>query len=283
MKICDLHTHTNHSDGTLTPTELIDLAIKTGLSAIALCDHNTIDGLKEFKNAARNKPIEAVSGAEITTEYNGIELHILALFIPEESFEKLTDYCEEINRQKRAANRRLVDNLINAGYKISYENMVSKTVKGQINRAHVASELVSCGYVETVPEAFNKFLKDGGKYYKSPKRLDTIETVAFLRKIGAVPVIAHPFHSTSPENLNDFWQKAKQAGLVGMETFYPMYDEKTTETAAKIADGYGFLHSGGSDFHGDNKPYISLGTGKGDLVVPYEFYEKLKKFSKTCK
>ncbi len=283
MKICDLHTHTNHSDGTLTPTELIDLAIKTGLSAIALCDHNTIDGLKEFKNAARNKPIEAVSGAEITTEYNGIELHILALFIPEESFEKLTDYCEEINRQKRAANRRLVDNLINAGYKISYENMVSKTVKGQINRAHVASELVRCGYAETITNAFESFLKDGGKYYKSPKRLDTIETVAFLRKIGAVPVIAHPFHSTSPENLNDFWQKAKQAGLVGMETFYPMYDEKTTEIAITIAENYGLLHSGGSDFHGDNKPYISLGTGKGDLAVPYEFYEKLKKFSKTCK
>ena len=279
MKICDLHTHSNHSDGTLTPTELLNLAVSEGVSAIALCDHNTIDGLIEFKNAAKDKPIEAVLGTEITTEYEGIELHILGLFIPEEYFLDVTKYCEELNIRKRIANKNLVDNLINAGYKLDYKKMLSQTAKGQINRAHVASELVKNGYAETVSDAFKAFLEDGGKFYKSPKRLDTLKTISFLKQIGAVPDIAHPFYSSTPEKLENFWQKAKETGLIGMETLYPLYDESTTQTAIKTAEKYGFLQSGGSDFHGGNKPHILLGKGKGDLCVPYQFYEKLK----TCK
>ena len=283
MKICDLHTHSNYSDGTLTPTELLNLAVSEGISAIALCDHNTIDGLIEFKNAAKGKAIDAVLGAEITTEYDGIELHILGLFIPEERFLDVTKYCEELNIRKRIANKKLVDNLTNAGYKLDYEKMLSQTAKGQINRAHIASELVKNGYAETVSDAFKTFLEDGGKFYKSPKRLDTLKTISFLKQIGAVPVIAHPFYSSTPEKLENFWQKAKEAGLIGMETLYPLYDESTTQTAIKTAEKYGFLQSGGSDFHGGNKPYISLGKGKGNLRVPYEFFEKLKQHSKTCK
>ncbi len=279
MKICDLHTHSNHSDGTLTPTELLNLAVKEGISAIALCDHNTIDGLIEFKNAAKGKAIDAVLGTEITTEYEGIELHILGLFIPEEHFLDVSKYCEKLNHLKRIANKEMVDNLIGAGYKIDYERMVSQTVKGQINRAHVASELVRNGYAETVSDAFKAFLEDGGKFYKSPKRLDALKTISFLKQIGAVPVVAHPFHSTSPEKLYAFWQKAKESGLVGMETLYPLYDESTTKIAIETAEKYGFLQSGGSDFHGENKPNILIGKGKGDLRVPYQFYEKLK----TCK
>ena len=283
MKICDLHTHSNYSDGTLTPTELIDLAVASGISAIALCDHNTIDGVKEFKAAAKDKPIIAVAGAEITTEYNGIELHILGISIPDESLNSVNDFCASLNERKREANKKLVAALNAAGYKVDYEKLVSLTAKGQINRAHVASELVKNGYCETVRDAFKTLLRDGGEFYKSPKREDSFETIAFLRKIGAVPVFAHPLFSTTPENLTDFWSKAKASGLVGMETLYPMYDEKTTALAKETAEKYGFLHSGGSDFHGENKPHIILGKGCGDLAVPYEFYEKLINFKNTLK
>lgn len=283
MKICDLHTHSNYSDGTLTPTELLNLAVSEGISAIALCDHNTIDGLIEFKNAAKGKAIDAVLGAEITTEYEGIELHILGLFIPEEHFLNVSKYCEKLNRLKRIANKEMVDNLINAGYKIDYERMVSQTARGQINRAHVASELVRNGYAQNISDAFERLLTDGGRFYKSPQRFDAIKTITFLKEIGAVPVIAHPFYSAQPESLESFWQKAKEAGLVGMEALYPMYDESTTKTAIETAEKYGFLQSGGSDFHGANKPHIAIGKGKGSLSVPYEFFEKLKKHSKTCK
>ncbi len=283
MKICDLHTHSNFSDGTLTPTELLNLAVNKGISAIALCDHNTVGGLLEFKNAAKGKPVDVVLGVEITTQYEGIELHILGLFIPEEHFVDVSNYCEELNRLKRIANKQMVDNLISAGYEIDYERMISQTARGQINRAHVASELVRTGYAQKISDAFERLLVDGGKFYKSPQRFDTIKTISFLRDIGAVPVIAHPFYSAQPESLNDFWSKAKAAGLVGMETLYPLYDESTTKTAIKTAEKYGFLQSGGSDFHGDNKPHIAIGKGKGSLSVPYEFFEKLKKHSKTCK
>ena len=283
MKICDLHTHSNYSDGTLTPTELLNLAVNLGISAIALCDHNTIDGVKEFKAAAKGKPIIAVAGAEISTEYNGIELHILGISIPDESLSLVDDFCASLNKRKREANIKMIAALNAAGYKVDYEKLVSYTAKGQINRAHVASELVKNWYCETVRDAFKTLLRDGGEFYKSPKREDSFETIAFLRKIGAVPVIAHPFFSTSPENLAEFWPKAKAAGLIGMETLYPMYDARTAALAKETAEKYGFLNSGGSDFHGENKPYITLGSGRGDLAVPYEFYEKLINSKNTCK
>ncbi len=283
MKICDLHTHSNYSDGTLTPTELLNLAIDSGISAVALCDHNTVDGVPQFLEAAKGKAIEAVAGCEITTEYNGIELHVLGLFIPKDKFKAVNDFCEALNLRKKQANKKLVEDLNKAGYEIDYEKLVTQNVKGQINRAHVARVLVEKGYCESIPQAFKTLLKDGGQFYKSPKREDTIETIRFLKDIGAVPVIAHPFYSTTSENLSDFWEEAVKSGLVGMESHYPMYDEKTAALAALTAEKYGILHSGGSDFHGTNKPHISIGSGKGNLRVPYEFFEKLKCAQKTCK
>ncbi len=283
MKICDLHTHSNYSDGTLTPTELLNLAVDSGISAIALCDHNTVGGVLEFLKAAEGKPIEAAAGCEITTEYNGIELHILGLFIPTDKFCEVEAFCEALNLRKRKANKKLIEDLNNAGYTVDFDKLVLQNVKGQINRAHIARELVENGYCQSVSEAFATLLKEGGPFYRSPKREDTFETIKFLRSIGAVPVIAHPFYSTTPENLNEFWKEAVRVGLVGMESHYPMYDEKTTVIAIETAERYGILHSGGSDFHGKNKPHISIGTGKGSLAVPYEFFKKLKAAQKTCK
>lgn len=278
MKICDLHTHSNFSDGTLTPTELLNKAVECGLSAVALCDHNTVGGLLEFKAAAQGKDIEAVLGSELTTEYDGVELHILGLFIDETAFTRLEAFCDEMNTRKGEANKKMVEALNRGGYDIDYNRLVSATPNGHINRAHVAAEMVRKGYVESVKLAFKTVLKAGGDFYTPPERLDSIKTIEFLRSIGAVPIIAHPFFSAPPKKLESFWLKARSAGLVGMETLYPMYDEKTTEIAIKTAEKYGFLQSGGSDFHGETKPHISLGTGTGNLCVPYEVFFKLKEF-----
>lgn len=278
MKICDLHTHSLFSDGTLTPTELLNRAVECGLSSIALCDHNTVDGLREFKAAAANMDIEAVAGCELTTEFDGIELHILGLFIDESAYPEIQAYCNEMNKRKSKANKEMVKALNRGGYEIDYEKLVAATPNGYINRAHVAAEMVKKGYIESVKLAFKTVLRSGGDFYTSPERLDSIKTIEFLRKISAVPVIAHPFFSTSADKLEDFWPKAKDVGLVGLEALYPMYDEKTTEIAIKTAQKYGFLQSGGSDFHGSTKPHISLGTGTGMLSVPYELFLKLKEF-----
>lgn len=282
MKTCDLHTHSNFSDGTLTPTELLNKACECGLSAIALCDHNVVDGLLEFKTAAIGKNIEAVLGCELTTEYNGIELHVLGLFIDEQAFPELEQFCDEMNKRKTLATKNMVEALNKGGYEIDYESLIASTPNGHINRAHVAALMVEKGYLLSVKSAFETVLRSGGEFYTSPKRLDTLEAIAFLRKIGALPVIAHPFFSTTAENLKGFWPKAKVAGLVGMETLYPMYDEETTKIAIKTAKEYGFLQSGGSDFHGENKPHIKLKEGTGNLKVPYEYFLQLKEFKNTC-
>ena len=275
--ICDLHTHSNYSDGTLTPAELIALAEKQKVSAIALCDHNTVDGLSDFRKAARNSNVTAINGIEISTEYNGTELHILGLFLPEDKFEEISDMMSRIKIFKEVSNKNLVENLRNDGYLIAYEEIKNKNNGAYINRAHIAAELIEKGYFTDRKEAFDTVLSPDGGYYTPPERFKALEIIGYLDSIGAVPVWAHPFLDMNAEEIDAFLPIAKAHGLVGMETRYSLYGEETQKTAEMLAEKHGIKQSGGSDFHGNNKPDISLGTGKGNLEVPFEFYENLKK------
>ncbi|MBQ8763210.1 MAG: PHP domain-containing protein [Clostridia bacterium] len=275
--ICDLHTHSNYSDGTLTPAELIALAEKQKVSAIALCDHNTVDGLSDFRKAARNSNVTAINGIEISTEYNGTELHILGLFLPEDKFEEISDMMSRIKIFKEVSNKNLVKNLRNDGYLIDYEEIKNKNNGAYINRAHIAAELIEKGYFTDRKEAFDTVLSPDGGYYTPPERFKALEIIGYLDSIGAVPVWAHPFLDMNAEEIDAFLPIAKAHGLVGMETRYSLYGEETQKTAEMLAEKHGIKQSGGSDFHGNNKPDISLGTGKGNLEVPFEFYENLKK------
>lgn len=275
--ICDLHTHSNCSDGTLTPAELIALAEEQNVSAVALCDHNTVDGLSDFRKAARNSNVTAINGIEISTEYNGTELHILGLFLPEDMFEEISNMMSRIKIFKEVSNKNLVENLRNDGYLIDYEEIKSKNNGAYINRAHIAAELIEKGYFSDRKDAFDTVLSPDGGYYVPPERFKALETIRYLASIGAVPVWAHPFLDMTAEEIDAFLPIAKAHGLVGMETRYSLYDEETQKTAEMLAEKHGIKQSGGSDFHGSNKPDISLGTGKGNLEVPFEFYENLKK------
>lgn len=275
--ICDLHTHSNCSDGTLTPAELIALAEEQNVSAVALCDHNTVDGLSDFRKAARNSNVTAINGIEISTEYNGTELHILGLFLPEDRFEEISNMMSRIKIFKEESNVKLVNNLRADGYLIDYEEIKSKNNGAYINRAHIAAELIEKGYFSDRKDAFDTVLSPDGGYYVPPERFKALETIRYLASIGAVPVWAHPFLDMTAEEIDVFLPIAKAHGLVGMETRYSLYDEETQKTAEMLAEKHGIKQSGGSDFHGSNKPDISLGTGKGNLKVPFEFYENLKK------
>lgn len=275
--ICDLHIHSNFSDGTLTPAELIALAEQQNVSAVALCDHNTVNGLPDFKKAAENSNVIAINGIEISTEYNGTELHILGLFLSEYRFEEISDMMSSIKVFKEESNKNLVENLRNGGYLIDYDEIKSKNGGAYINRAHIAAELIEKGYFNDRKEAFDTVLSPDGGYYVPPERFKALEIIGYLDSIGAVPVWAHPFLDMNAEEIDAFLPIAKAHGLVGMETRYSEYSEKTQKKAEKLAEKYGIKQSGGSDFHGSNKPDISLGTGKGNLEVPFEFYENLKK------
>ncbi len=277
---CDLHTHSIFSDGTATPEEIIILAKKLGLT-VALTDHNTTKGLARFLAEAERQNVAAVGGVELSTFYDGHELHLLGLFIDESRYEEIEDLLEEFHYRKEQSNINMVRLLNDAGYDINYEEIKSANPSGRINRAHVGAELVKKGYLSSVGEAFNTLLKEGSGFYFPPERLDTLFAARFLKNLGALPVLAHPFLALNEKELREFLPKAIENGLAGMETEYSEYDEETTALSRKIAEEFGILKSGGSDYHGKNKPHISLGTGKGNLHIPAEIYEALFKAHNT--
>ena len=273
--LCDLHTHTKCSDGTLTPNQLIDLAMDSELYAIALTDHNTASGLPEFFAAAEGKDIEAIGGAELSCDYFGREIHIVGLFLSLEDGERVEKLMRQMKENKILSNKDLISKLAADGYDISYEE-VEKTISGYMNRAHIASFLVSRGYFENRQEVFEKILQPYGKYYTPPKTISAFEGIEFLNSLGAVSVLAHPYLSIPDEKMDEFLTEAKAIGLDAMETIYTTYDDETTEKARAMAEKYGLLESGGSDFHGANKPDTKLGVGYGNIFFTKEMYLKLK-------
>lgn len=279
----DLHTHTHFSDGTYSPAELIDEAERMGLAAIALCDHNTVRGLEEFLAAAKDSPVEAIPAVEFSTDYltDGgkiKELHIVALFVRPEYYDDITAMVAPIAENKIKSNHTLIAALQAHGYDITYDEVCAKG-RGNINRAHVAGVLTEKGYTASIQEAFATLLSPERGLYVEPERLPVFDIIRYIRSIGAVPVLAHPFLKLDEAQLRAFLDKAKPCGLVGMETLYSTYDEQTTALSRAIAAEYGLCESGGSDFHGGRKPDITLGTGRGNLAIPYELLDKLKAFA----
>ena len=274
---CDLHTHSAYSDGTVMPAEIIEQAGKIGLSAVALTDHNTVAGLPSFFEAANGKNVEAIGGVELSTDFEDVELHIVGLFIEERHFEAIEGLVAELKLRKEESNLLLVQALNGAGYAIDYEEIKSRTPKKHINRAHFASALLEKGYVQSIPEAFDTLLSKTGGYYTQPKRLDVFETIAFLKKIGCVSVLAHPFQELDEEGVRRFLTLAKPYGLDGMETEYAKYDAETVKKAKAIAKEFNVKESGGSDFHGERRKGTYIGIGQGNLRVPMAFVEKLRK------
>lgn len=272
---CDLHTHSVFSDGTYSPEELIRGAESLGLSAIALTDHNTVAGLPDFLAAGQGSAVETVPGCEFSTDYDGVELHILGLFITPEHYKTVTGLLEEAQKEKERSNQKLVAALNKAGYALDYE-AICATCSGQINRAHVAAALVEKGYVNSAQEAFKTLLGKKHGYYDPPKRIGAYACIRFIKDIGAVAVLAHPFLNLDEAGLRAFLPAAVAAGLDGMEVAYSKYSPETTARAYAVADDFGLKYSGGSDFHGGNKPDIALGIGRGDLQIPSDWLERLK-------
>lgn len=272
---CDLHTHSVYSDGTCHPAEIVAEAGRIGLGAIALTDHNTVAGLTEFVREASVQGIPAVAGVELSTARDNIEYHLLGLFIEPECYSKVELLVKETHVLKEISNMETVERLNAAGYMISYADVRKKNPTGNVNRAHMAAELLEKGYVESVNHAFKTILSDGAGFYVPPMRLQLLDAIVFLREIKAVPVLAHPLLDADEATVRGFIPAASEAGLMGMETRHSAYDRIKFETARRIAEDFGLLQSGGSDFHGQTKPDISIGSGRGDLAVPMENYYKL--------
>lgn len=285
MKICDLHTHSNYSDGSLPPAELVRMAENKGLSALALTDHNTAAGLPEFMKAGESSKVITVAGCEFSTEYTLCaddgesrvqELHIVGLFFDESVWGSVEEYVSEHMKNKKISNQNMIKRLQDAGYDITYDEVSAITDAGEFNRAHIARILCRKGYIERPADAFDELLKEGCGFYIPPKRPDVFETIKFIKKNGAVSVLAHPFLELSADELRCFLRAAKPAGLDAIETNYSKFNDEIIKQACAIAGEMELARSGGSDFHGDAKPDVEMGTGRGSLEVPFDYYEDLR-------
>lgn len=278
MAFCDLHTHSTASDGTFTPGEVMQQAQQAGLGAVALTDHNTLMGLPEFMQAAQGTAVRAVPGIEISTEYDGHEVHIVGLFLTPQAGVELEKHLKIFEQEKEENNRELVDALNRGGYRISWEHL-RQQVMGRMNRAHIAAALTEAGYIQSPEEAFRTILHPDGAFYHPPHCPQSLPVLEMLRDLKICPVLAHPFLSLLSQQLAEFLPEAKKRGLLGMEVFYSTYDRRTTEAAQAMAEHYGLLPSGGSDFHGSIKPDIQLGVGRGNLQVPMQWLDQLEEAS----
>ena len=275
----DLHLHSTHSDGTLTPAEILSRAKTLGLTAVSLTDHNTVSGLPDFLTEANRQNITAVAGTELSTAYEDQELHLLGLFIPPEAFSAVTSLTEDYLTRKEQSNRDLVTRLAADGYKVDYDSIKAATPDGNVNRALVAKALLAGGYVPSITAAFNTLLAEDTGYFTPPKRLDFFAAIRFLRSIHAIPVWAHPLQHTEESTVRMALPAAVEAGLMGLEVMHSSYDESTIARAKALADEFGLLYSGGSDFHGAVKPDVKPGVGNRSEEtpnIPDEYYEKLR-------
>ena len=276
----DLHTHSTASDGSFSPTELVKLAKEMGLRALALTDHDTIEGLEEFIKTGKELDLETVPGTELSAYFEKGTLHILGYFIDFHS-PKLKDRLKKLQEARAERNPKIVKKLQALGSPITYEEVVAISGGGQIGRPHFAKLLLQKGIVKTFDEAFECFLKKGAPAYVEKDKIFPRECLEIILEAGGIPVLAHPF-TLHLENdaLEAFVKQLKDWGLRGIEAYYTEHTPAQTAFYLKLAEKYGLCVTGGSDFHGKNKPEIKLGLGYGNLRVPYRLLERLKEVAK---
>ena len=278
MKIVDLHVHSCRSDGTLTPSELVDLALQKGLSAFALTDHDTTAGLDEAIGYAQGRDIEVIPGIEFSTEYKGRDIHILGLAIDWHSaaFEKRIRAFVD-SRVER--NRKMCENLSGAGIDISYEKLLTAFPGAVVTRAHYARYLLDHGYVKSLPEAFERYVGDHTPYFVPRQKVTPVQAVELILQAKGLPILAHPtLYHMGKDALQTLVSLLKEAGLVGIEAVYSTYSAGEEREMRQLAARNGLLISGGSDFHGSNKPGLELATGyHGKLVIPFDIWERFMK------
>lgn len=278
MPEIDLHVHTTASDGSLAPAEVVAKAKEIGLKAIAITDHDTTAGLQEGLATGKELDLEVVPGCElsVTTELFQGEVHILGFFLPENPA-RLDQALEEIIDHRHRRNEIIVDKLAGLGLDISYDEVTAVAGEGSVGRPHIARVLQDKGYVNSIQQAFDRYIGPRGKAYAPKKVLTAEQAIGLLKAEGALAVLAHPYMLGQNMNtLEAFLKELMRFGLDGIEAYYSEHSPQQTRTFALAAERLGLAVSGGSDFHGAPKPNIKLGRGKGRLDVPYALLEALK-------
>lgn len=275
-RIIDLHVHSNASDGTFTPTELISEAKRAGLSAFALTDHDTTAGIAEAVRAAEGSGIELIPGVELSTEYEKTEVHVLGLYIDPENA-PLQKHMADFRKSRDNRNVIMLEKLRAEGFDITQEALEARFPDAVITRAHIARYLLEKGYIPDIKTAFSKYIGDGRRCYVDRPKVTPIDAVDYIVAAGGTPILAHPvIYPLSYFQLQRMLREMKSHGLSGMEAIYSENTADDEMVMKRIAREEGLLISGGSDFHGTNKPDIRLGVGRGKLYIPYSILEAIK-------
>jgi predicted metal-dependent phosphoesterase TrpH len=273
----DLHTHSTASDGTMSPTALVRHAKERRLEAIALTDHDTVEGLEEALSAGEQEGIEVVPGIEISAEFPDSTLHILGYYMDFKN-QAFLDSISVLQKARNERNPAIISKLQALGLAITLEEVTIESETGQVGRPHFAQVLLKKGYVKTPREAFEKYLGKGAPAYTDKFRFDPCDAIAHIRAAGGIPVLAHPFtikYKTAGE-LEAIIADMAGWGIMGIEAYYSEHNETQVRMYKDLAEKYNLVLTGGSDFHGQNIKGISLGTGKGSLNIAYKYLEKLK-------
>ncbi len=275
-KLTDLHTHSTASDGTFSPSDVAALAKDAGLASVALTDHDTTDGLDEFMEAGRSLGIETIPGIELAAGYKNTELHIVGLFIDYKS-SALKESMEFIVNERNERNKKMIKALSRIGMEISLQELEENAGGNIITRAHYANVMVNRGYVKNKEEAFDRYISSGRPGYVKRETLTPKSCIEVIRKSGGIPVLAHAtLYGYGYLEIHNLVGKLKEYGLGAMETLYSTYTSRQSEELRKICEYYKLVKSGGSDFHGLNKPDIKIGTGRGELRIPQSFADEMK-------
>lgn len=281
MKYIDLHVHSVFSDGTCTPEELVDLAIDHDLVAFALTDHDTVDGVERAMKAGEKRHIQVIPGVELSCEYTispdrKKEIHILGYNLDWNQPE-LRDTLEAVARERDDRNRKMCENLNQAGFPIDYESLVARFGNTILTRAHFARFLLEKGAIPSIDSAFKKILAQDGPYFVTRKYLTPKRGIELIKGAGGIPVLAHPLlYKMSVTELHNLLAELKEYGLQGIEAMYSRNRGNDEAFVRKLADEYGLFITGGTDFHGANKPDLEIGCGEGNLRVPVMLLENLK-------
>jgi len=281
----DLHVHTTASDGTLTPEQVISHARRLKLKAIAITDHDTVAGSKEALRSGIPTSLGFLTGVEISSSpppfYPGSgSFHLLGYSISLDDPD-LNRTLEKLQQARKNRNPAIINCLNKLGVSITLEEVRQEAGEGQLGRPHIAQLMVKKKVVASIDEAFDRFLGTGKPAYVNKQRVECFKAIEIILGAGGVPVLAHPglLDYKTENQIDELIGKLKNAGIQGVEVYYSGHTPDQTRLYAELAQRYDLLMTGGSDFHGDIQPEIEMGSGQGDLIVPYELFEKLIRHS----
>lgn len=276
MSRLDLHLHTTHSDGSFTPAEVIELAHKAGVTALAITDHDITTGIPEAIATGLQLGIEIIPGIEISSIFGDSELHILGYFLDWHD-PKLSEQLSTLRESRHRRNPKIIERLQESGIDITYDEVRALAGTDSVGRPHIARVLMDKKVVGSAKEAFDRFLANGKPAYVPRDLPSPAEAIQWIKSAKGLAVLAHPtWVKTTEGTLTDLVRQLKADGLDGVEVHYSTHTARQTREYLSLAKQLGLLITGGSDFHGITKPDIEVGIGKGTLHIPDSLLPKLK-------